>query len=156
MSFTDGKSIERAAAILRERFGSDWGVVDIRPMNRFGESVIAVQFASREDVERLRLEFGKATSCQIYFQTQIWSIGGLIKGNTERAEKVLLAPVESRDVQAMKRRQQLVDEFSFADQKVWDAWSPKERRAYLRNFIKEKRERDPGYANCGDKFLLPD
>ncbi|HKP95219.1 MAG TPA: hypothetical protein VJ385_05625 [Fibrobacteria bacterium] len=143
------------ATVLLEQFGADWGVVDIRPTNRFGENVVAIRFVTKEDYERLQLEFSRACSCQLFFHYPLWPIGGLIEGNTERVEKMLLAPIDAHDKEAAVRRERVVDEFISEDLKVWVSWASSKRRAFVKEFIERKRVRDPGYANCGDKFLIP-
>jgi len=39
------------------------------------------------------------------------------------------------------------------DDRVWESWSPAVRRSWVARRIRAKREQEPAFANCGDKFL---
>jgi hypothetical protein len=50
-----------------------------------------------------------------------------------------------------------LDQFSKIAQEedlaIWNKWTSTEQKKWLRNYILEKRKKNPTFGNCADKFL---
>lgn len=150
--------LSKSAAALRDGIRNDNGVYTVEFGNRFGSDVILVGCVTADDHARIRSEVGeKYAGFEVHYVSPIWGIAGLDSSNKAAFEAML------QDTRYMtfgtdewKLGQEFIKKASAKDAEIWGAWSLKEKKDWLKKFILERRKIDPQYANCGDKFLLPD
>ena len=94
----------------------------------------------------------------LHFVGPIYSTGQLnpkyekmILGFSDDPENFSSAFPEKREVVRKVYLEAKVDGY-----KRWVGMNSDEQRRFLSTYIKRKRKLVPAYANCGDKFLLPD
>jgi hypothetical protein len=151
-------NLEDAVAQFKEKYGGDPGIYSINPADRFGHLSIAVSCIAKKDVERLgKIEPDSFQGYPVHFTGPAWGIGGLVRENKEKFQKMLQ---DQRYFTSGTPESKLTEEFVEAavtqDSQVWESWSDKQRADWTRDFILEKRKGNKTFANCGDKFLLPD
>jgi hypothetical protein len=157
MSESEWDRAARTAERLKKNWGEDFGVFEILPANRFGEIVVVIGCVSMEERERIERSLVREKGDAIfYFHAPIWNIGGLVPGSTEKFEEMLRDP---KNVSYGSREWEATEKFKndliSRDEKLWASWNKEQRRKFLSDWIKNERKRIKGYANCGDKFLLP-
>ena len=158
MHESEWEQARKTAERIKKIWGQDPGVFEILPANRFGEIVVVIGCISKEDRERVESkiirEKGDVT---FYFSSPIWYIGGLVPGSTEKFEDMLRDP---KNVTYGTKEWDAKEKFQKAlvrrDEELWASWNEVQRRKFISDWIKKERKRIDGYANCGDKFLLPD
>jgi hypothetical protein len=148
----------KTAERIKKLWGQDSGVFEISPANRFGEIVVVVGCISKEDRERVERKILREKSdAPFYFSYPIWYVGGLVPGSTEKFEDMLRDPKNvTYGTKEWEAKEAFQKELIRRDEDLWASWNEVQRRKFTSDWIKKERKRIKGYANCGDKFLLPD
>lgn len=149
-------SMEDAALDLKGQFGGDAGIYNIWYGNRFGTDVLVVECISDDDKARLKSIMPNTfKNFLVHFTSPIWGIGNLLPTYREKI-KLLVDMGGNYFATGTKENEHLLalyEEARKKEQEYWTSLSGEQRKKYLADFIKEKREKKPSFANCGDKFL---
>jgi hypothetical protein len=158
MHDSESERAHKTAERLKRIWGQDLGVFEIQPANRFGDIVVAIGCISEEERERIeRAIIREPGDVRFYFQSPIWPIGGLVPGSTEKFEERLQDPRNvTYGTKEWEETERIQRDLIRRDVELWASWSQDKRRKFISDWIKKVRKRIKGYANCGDKFLLPD
>ena len=152
------KEFEAAANKLYKEYCNDWGVYNISKANRFGGRVISIFCISNDDRDRLdKLINDPYEGFHIHFTSPIWGIGGLNKENLKKFKEMLADPENvTYGTEKYNAFEKYQDEIIQEDNRIWKAMSDSQKKIWISNYIKNRRKRIPKFANCGDKFLLPE
>jgi hypothetical protein len=148
----------QTAERIKKNWGQDLGVFEVESANRFGEIVVVIGCISKEDRERIeRAIIREKNDVPFYFSYPIWYIGGLVPGSTEKFVNMLRDPKNvTYGTKEWDAKEKIQKELVLRDEGIWASWNQVQRRKFISDWIKKERKRIKGYANCGDKFLLPD
>jgi hypothetical protein len=150
--------LQKASDELKNKYGADRGVFSINPANRFGDLVISISCVTREDADRLDREIPDPFhGFHIHFSAPIWGIAGLVPENKKKFEEILYDQrYMTSGTEAFKIGEAFIEKATKDDSSIWASWNEEQRQKFISDRIKKERQRIKGYANCGDKFLLPD
>jgi len=158
LSSCNNSDLPKAAETLRNKIQDDNGVYTVEFGQRFVSDVIIVGCVTAMDKARVRRDIGESFSGhEIHYVSPIWGVAGLDSANKEALEKMLQDPrYMTAHTPEWDQAQIFIQQATARDMEIWNSWSESEKKAWLNKFISERRSIDPQYANCGDKFLLPD
>ncbi len=144
---------------LKNKYAQDWGVLAIYSSAQLDVSEIVIEVVSDDDLNRIKFETGgKWEGIQIHFLGPIYSTGQL---NPEYEKRILDLYNDPEYFhygfpEKQKLRSSLYTEARIDGSNLWKGMNEFDRRKFLSEYIKKKRKVIPKFANCGDKFLLPD
>jgi hypothetical protein len=158
LSSCSDSDLPKAAKAFREKIQQDNGVYTVEFGHRFVSDVIIVGCVTAVDKERVQSDIGVSYfGHEIHYVAPIWGVAGLDSANKETLEKMLQDPrYMTAHTAEWEQSQVFIKQANVKDMEIWSSWSPEEKGAWLKKFIIDRRRTDPMYANCGDKFLLPD
>jgi hypothetical protein len=150
------RKAHQVADILIDKYRANESIFDIRVANRFGEIVVVVSCVTEEDRLKMIDEIeDRYADVQFYFAGPIWPVGGLNPENAKKFESMLQSGEYSEyGTPKSKELDAFGDKIIQEDKVTWANWTNEQRRKWISDYIKKTRKRIPGFANCGDKFLI--
>jgi hypothetical protein len=152
--------LKAAAQDVRKLVCLDSGVLEVGYGSRFDEDVISVVTVSKDDRERLlSILPSQFENFRVHISGPFYGIGGLMPDSPDTKRYRFWSQSPPYNVVGSPENRELDSLIEFLvtrDRDIWRSWDVAHKNSFIATWITKKREVDPEFANCGDKFLTSD
>jgi hypothetical protein len=148
------EDVGKAVIRLKVQVGDDLGVYHVGWGDRYGQLVLTVECISRSDELRIKkLLPTYFDGIGIHTMAPIWRSGELLPELGAQFDSMLSVPANVATPKGQEETSRFLGKLMEAEDKCWQSLSPSAQRAFIARRIADRRRGEPGFANCGDKFL---